>query len=214
MCKSKEDKLVKIYISEYTKLKDEQLKRISFRDVTIPLSVFFISAPLLSIVFARGESSIVYGHYLFLLIPWLCVALGWAYISNDEKISTLGDYFREHLRKKIAVTDEFTKEEINTLFGWEDFHKEDTHKVARKWSQYVVNQLIFVVSGFVAIICFFILHEWSLSTVLIIETLMMTFLVVLICAEVFLLVRLAIWIHIYSGPPYRRKPESTLQTDE
>ncbi len=41
-------------------------------------------------------------YYAFLILPWVCIILGWTYVVNDEKISAIGKYIREESRIKMA----------------------------------------------------------------------------------------------------------------
>ncbi len=201
---STKEKLLEIYKSEYERLKAEQLQRITFRDVQIPFSIFLGIAPILSLAFDQDNT---FGYHLLLVIPLICVSLGWAYVANDEKITTIGDYVRETLKIRfiIALKEleldsqeqlsempeklEKSKELEELIFGWENFHKEDKYKAERKVTQFLVNLLTFVVSGEVALIVFLILKGWSNIPILI---------QLLVCFEATVLLVLGWWIYVYS----------------
>ena len=208
---STEEKLLDIYKSEYERLKAEQLQRITFRDVQIPFSIFLAIAPILSTAFAKNNT---FGYHLLLIIPLICVSLGWAYIANDEKITTIGDYVREDLNrhfcialKKIDPQNQLSVKLDDLIFGWEKFHKKDKYKSERKVTQFFVNLLTFVVSGEAALIIFLILKGSSkVSTS---ASKLNSFLEgwssipipmkLLVCSEAGLLFGLGWWIYVYSG---------------
>ena len=187
-----QEKLLEIYMAEYTRLKEEQLQRITFRDVTIPFSTFLIIGSTLSAVFAESSKSLdTYGYYLLLLIPWICLSLGWSYLANDEKISTIGAYFKSDLKRKITSLNEFGDVDIESIFGWEIYHKNDTFNKGRKWFQYIVNLITFFFSGVTAVGVFILLKGFTSISL---------WAQVMIVSELVFLFILAIWISIYSFP--------------
>ena len=80
--------ILQVFLLEYEKLKEEQLKRIEFRDqmIYITLGIF---GSILSFALSNKTNL-----YALLVIPWVCLILGWTYIVNDEKISAIGKYIR------------------------------------------------------------------------------------------------------------------------
>ncbi|NEO86412.1 MAG: hypothetical protein F6J87_19460 [Spirulina sp. SIO3F2] len=208
---SPKEKLLEIYRVEYEKLKTEQLQRITFRDVQIPFSMFLGIAPILSVAFAKDNP---FGYNLLLVVPLICVSLGWAYVANDEKISTIGDYVRDDLRKSYnLILDELAHpEEVKTelkklIFGWEHYHKNDTYKEERKITQLFVNLLTFVFSGLIALAIFLVLKgsESSQASISTFSSLIKGWQVIsgsmklLVFSEIFTLIGLGWWIYIYSG---------------
>jgi hypothetical protein len=127
----------------------EQAQRIGFRDnllyVTLGLFATIIS-------FAVSNSS---NYYALLVVPWVCLILGWTYLTNDEKISAIGKYIRYKLVDKIK---EYTGyDDLETLFGWEIAHRDDRHRTRRKIQQLIVDEITFVVSGLIALGAFWFL---------------------------------------------------------
>ena len=53
-----------------------------------------------------------------LLLPWVCLILGWTYLINDEKISAIGKYIRLTLIEKIKECISHHTE-IESIFDWE-----------------------------------------------------------------------------------------------
>lgn len=146
---SDKDQIIEIFFKEYDKLKSEQAQRIGFRDnllyVTLGLLVTVVS-------FAVSNSS---NYYTLLAISWVCLILGWTYVVNDEKISAIGRYIRCELVDKVKDHTEHTN--LEALFGWEIFHRDDKHRKRRKIQQLIVDEITFVFSGMIALAAFWVL---------------------------------------------------------
>jgi len=146
---SDKDQIIEIFFKEYDKLKSEQAQRIGFRDnllyVTLGLFVTVVS-------FAVSNPS---NYYTLLVIPWVCLILGWTYVVNDEKISAIGRYIRYKLVDKVKEYTGYT--DLETLFGWEIAHRDDKHRKRRKIQQLIVDQITFVLSGAIALAAFWFL---------------------------------------------------------
>ncbi|MEH1826729.1 MAG: hypothetical protein V7L22_15420 [Nostoc sp.] len=146
---SDKQQILEVYLHEYEKLKEEQAQRIGFRDnmLYVTLGVF---GAILS--FALSGSS---NYYALLVIPWVCLILGWTYLINDEKISAIGRYIRYTLVNKIQ---ELTgNADIESIFGWEIAHRNDKRRFQRKIEQLIVDEITFVLSGMVALLAFWLL---------------------------------------------------------
>lgn len=160
-----------VYLQEYSKLKDEQVQRIGFRDNLLYVTLGVLGA-ILSFALSQ-ESSDTTGeivrdaanntnYYALLVIPWVCLILGWAYLVNDQKISALAKYFRTDLREKInqelgiVETDKTSR----STFGWETKNIEDGGRKWRKIEQLIINEIAFVISGIVALVYFWV-HFFS-----------------------------------------------------
>jgi TRAP-type C4-dicarboxylate transport system permease small subunit len=112
---------------EYQELKAEQRTRMEIRDKLVYLT--FV---------ALGAS--VWGGYnnhqpvVFLVVPLVCIALGWIYLRNNEKVSSLGRYLA-----------------VSVGAGWE------THRVGikgrrrRKIIQLAVDYMVFIFTGYMAL---------------------------------------------------------------
>jgi len=146
---SDKDQIIEIFFKEYDKLKSEQAQRIGFRDnllyVTLGLFVTVVS-------FAVSNPS---NYYTLLVIPWVCLILGWTYVVNDEKISAIGRYIRYKLVDKVKEHTGYT--DVETLFGWEIAHRDDKHRKRRKLQQLIVDEITFVFSGVIALAAFWFL---------------------------------------------------------
>ncbi len=151
-----QQKILEVYLQEYGKLKDEQSARIGFRDnlLYVTLGVF---GGVISFALSNQTTS-PDAIYALLVLPWVCLILGWTYLVNDEKISALGKYIRDELAGKISLQMGHTENE-KFIFGWEIFgweieHRSDKHRKRRKIEQLFINEIAFVFSGMVGLIAF------------------------------------------------------------
>ena len=99
-----------VYLAEYSKLKDEQAKRIGFRDNLLYVMMAVYGG---IIAFALSKSNC----YALLVLPWASLILGWTYLQNDEKVSAIGRYIRLELVRKIQEMGNCKDDE--SIFGWE-----------------------------------------------------------------------------------------------
>lgn len=158
-------------IKEYEKLKDEQHKRIEFRDHMIYLTLAAIGG-VFSFALEKPDLNVA-----LLVLPFLCVVLGWTYLGNDEKISAIGKYIRTVLITKIKSSDSADSNLLSD--NWEEFLRKDRLRRQRKVFQLFVDLSIFCVSGVVSIISFFVLHSschWYFVLTAICELLFILFL--------------------------------------
>ena len=146
---SDKDQILEIILKEYDKLKSEQAQRIGFRD-----NLLYVTLGLFGTVVSFAVSNPA-NYYALLVIPWICLTLGWTYVVNDEKVSAIGRYIRSKLIDKVK---ELTgHNDLETLFGWEIAHRDDKHRQRRKIQQLIVDEITFVVSGTIALIAFWCL---------------------------------------------------------
>lgn len=135
-----------IYLAEYEKLKDEQIARIGFRDNLVYATLIAIGGIL---SFALTGTA---NFYAILILPLATFVLGWVYLNNDYKITTIGQYMRStlthHLREAAGAP------EIRVL-QWELIYKLEPRRFERKVLQVIVNEVLFVGSGFVALLAYF-----------------------------------------------------------
>ncbi len=138
-------------IKEFEKLKDEQYKRIEFRDHMIYLTLAAIGA-VFSFALEKPDYDIA-----LLVLPFSCIVLGWTYLTNDEKISAIGNYIRTCLVPKLTEHNPYDK--LSLEGHWEDFLKKDKSRKQRKWFQLFIDLSIYCFSGFISIISFYKLHN-------------------------------------------------------
>ncbi|MDF5740056.1 MULTISPECIES: hypothetical protein [unclassified Nostoc] len=146
---SDKQQILEVYLHEYEKLKEEQAKRIGFRDnmLYVTLGVF---GAILSFALSSNNN-----YYALLVIPWVCLILGWTYLVNDEKISAIGRYIRYTLVNKIQELTGNTDTE--SIFGWEIAHRKDKRRLRRKIEQLIIDEITFVLSGVIALLAFWFL---------------------------------------------------------
>ncbi|MBN3906557.1 MAG: hypothetical protein HWQ35_08355 [Nostoc sp. NMS1] len=146
---SNTDPILEVIFKEYDKLKSEQAQRIGFRDNLLYVTLGVFGAV---VSFAVSNQS---NYYALLVIPWVCIILGWTYVVNDEKISAIGKYIRLKLVDKVKEHTGYT--DLETLFGWEIAHRNDKHRKRRKVQQLIVDEITFVFSGVIALLAFWFL---------------------------------------------------------
>lgn len=173
--------LLNIYLQEYQTLKAEQTARIGFRDnlLYVTLAVF---GGILSFTLANQN------YYALLVIPWVCLILGWTYLVNDEKITALGRYMRYTLAEKLMAV--AGPPDIEGIIGWETAHRSDPHRKRRKFEQLVIDQLTFVISGIISLIAFWILVP-QIHPLLIFLSILETLLLVVLGVEIVIYADLA-----------------------
>lgn len=175
-----EPKALVVLLEEYKALKAEQAKRIGFRDNLIYVTIAAVGA--VSSAAMTKDGPLV----ALLIVPWVTLVLGWTYLVNDEKISAIGRYIRLTLQEQIQVLIDSPN---SALFGWEIVHRSDDRRVDRKWLQFSVDILTFVVSGMGCILAYLVLVKsphWRIY--------------VLCGIEAVLLLGLAIQIRSYLDP--------------
>lgn len=119
-------------LAEYAQLKTEQVARIGFRDNLIYATLVAIAGTL---TITHSSSN----HAFLLLVAPAAFVLGWTYLANDNMITAIGRYVREH--QSLAM-------------GWETDHPADRRRTSRKTIQLCVDLTTFCGSGLAALIAF------------------------------------------------------------
>ncbi|MBE9065284.1 hypothetical protein IQ260_01305 [Leptolyngbya cf. ectocarpi LEGE 11479] len=166
------EQTLQILMDEYRVLKAEQSMRIGFRDNLLYVTLGLFGA-IASFAFTNTQ-----GYNAFLVIPWVCLVMGWTYLINDEKISAIGRYVRHTLEKRISDLIGGSADE-QYLFGWETAHRDDPRRKRRKYTQLVIDQITFVVSGLMALIVFWILASTVSAFTIILSAIEAIFLIIL-----------------------------------
>jgi hypothetical protein len=131
---------------EYEKLKEEQLRRIEVRDNLIYATLGSVG----TVVAIASTSSLRLP--LLLLLPPVCVVLGWTYLMNDQKVSAIGNHVRvmliPHLQESVTGG--------RPVFTWESVHRADGRRRSRKFMQLLVDLLTFCApgAGAIVLLCF------------------------------------------------------------
>ncbi|NJM20758.1 MAG: hypothetical protein HC836_00065 [Richelia sp. RM2_1_2] len=178
----KQNLILDIYLLEYEKLKEEQSQRIGFRDnmIYVTLGVF---GGIVSFALSNKIN-----YYALLVIPFVCLILGWTYLVNDEKISAIGRYIRLTLVEKIKQ--ETTQNEMESIFGWEIVHRSDKRRRRRKIEQLIIDEITFVFSGICGLVAFWILvqqHHWAIIFLCVMEMVLL----IILGIEIFIYADLA-----------------------
>jgi len=129
-----------LLLKEYERLKEEQLQRIGIRDNLVYATLVSLGAVVAATIQTRSRAAL-------LLLPPVCVILGWTYLVNDEKVSAIGRYIRLELGPRLAQLVEY-----QPMFGWEVFHRNDLHRRPRKVGQLLVDLTTFVLPSILAVI--------------------------------------------------------------
>lgn len=137
-----EELTLKVCLLEYEKLKDEQIQRIGFRDnlLYVTLGLFGVILP-----FSLAKPANYVG---LLVIPFVCIVLGWTYLINDEKISSISRYIH------LEFAEELNRCCSKPVLRWEIAHRSDKRRLRRKIEQLIVDQMTFVLSGILAVVAF------------------------------------------------------------
>ena len=135
---------------EYEAIKEEQRARIGFRDNLLYATIASYAA-----FFGFAVSD---GLMQLLFVPFVGVVLGWTYLVNDEKVSRLGQYVRLVLAARVVgvpqreLSDIKAEEPATQVFSWELYHRNDTWRIPRKWGQCIVDLVVFILPGLVALV--------------------------------------------------------------
>ncbi|MCK2237403.1 MULTISPECIES: hypothetical protein [unclassified Crossiella] len=124
-----------VLLAEYDALKAEQTSRIVLRDRLMYAALAALIATLALVVQPAGRP------HLLLLLPLVCVVLGWTYLANDEKISAIGRYLRRHLAPALVAPDGRS----GGVLAWESVHRCGPLRRLDKFTQLAVDLLMFVV---------------------------------------------------------------------
>ncbi|MEV4253083.1 hypothetical protein AB0J52_07915 [Spirillospora sp. NPDC049652] len=126
---------------EYEQLKEEQRARIGTRDNLVYATLGAL-ALIVGAVVQTGSP------LLLLLVPLVCVTLGWTFLANDDRITAIGAYVREVLGPELT---RLSAAEVE-LFAWERRHREDAGRPLRKLWQISVNLLLFCLTACAALV--------------------------------------------------------------
>jgi hypothetical protein len=128
----KDDELA---LAEYQQVKSEQVARINTRDNLIYVTLVAIAGTLTITHSAHSRG------YL-LLVPAVTFVLGWTYLANDQMITAIGRYVREH--PALAA------------MRWETDHPADRRRRSRKVIQLAVDLATFCGSAAAALTGFWL----------------------------------------------------------
>jgi hypothetical protein len=180
-----------LFKAEFERIKAEQVQRIGFRDNMIFIQFAAIGA-VCSFVVTHIDNR--WEPYAIILIPWICIILGWTYLVNDHAISQIGRYVRYIMNERIAhiaqlppITTKKPNITVAEFFGWEEFHRMDARRVRRKWIQWMIDEFTFVLPGLLSVLAMVLMwffkepHTcgWILDTLIVVSTITTILLVAL-----------------------------------
>lgn len=157
----------KLLLVEYERLKDEQKTRIGFRDNLIYATLGSMAGVVGATLTPKGNLG------LLLLLPPVCLVLGWTYLVNDEKVSAIGRYLRLTVAPRLSELAGATGDEAAAVFGWEVAHRSGSDRLIRKYSQLAIDLGTFCVPALTALVIYWVAgpHRVDLMTVSVMETL-------------------------------------------
>lgn len=132
-----------IYLSEFEKLKDEQISRSAHRDRLFHLTLVLFGG---GITIALTNGAHMQG--VLLALPVVAFIAGTSHIACDRRISSIGSYIKSTLTKRIAEREQLSHQAV---FEWESFIDTDKLRRSRKVTQFFSNFFLYVMSGFGAI---------------------------------------------------------------
>ncbi|MEN3612662.1 hypothetical protein AAH979_24305 [Plantactinospora sp. ZYX-F-223] len=152
---------------EYDRLKEEQNHRIGTRDNLMYATLVSIAGVVVGTYQAESVD-------LLLLLPPVCVVLGWTYLVNDEKVSAIGRYIRADLGPRLGALVGAGQ----PIFQWEGSHRSDRRRRSRKIFQLATDLTTFCLPGMIAIIIRCIAGDLSIlsAAVATVEIIMVLFL--------------------------------------
>ncbi len=166
-----------VNLAEYEHLKAEQLGRIGVRD-NLVYATLAACGGVVALAFGGDRVRAT----ALLLLPPVCLVLGWTYVVNDQKVSAIGHYLRHVLGPRMDAGGQ------HNLLGWESEHCLDAAHRHRKRAQLGVDLALFCGSSIGALGVFWSLTApvtWPLLAVSLLETATAALLAVEIvrCAE-------------------------------
>ncbi|WP_248869313.1 hypothetical protein [Streptomyces sp. HNA39] len=132
-----------VLLLEYEVLKAEQKARIVARDHLMYATLAGLVSVLAFVLATSAPPGAV------LLLPPVCLILGWTYLTNDQKISAVGRYLRDELAPRLA---ELTGGRPGEVLGWERAHRAVPGQGAAKVLQLAVDLVMFVAPAVLAVV--------------------------------------------------------------
>jgi hypothetical protein len=136
------ERRLEVLLAEYKQLKTEQETRIGYRD-NLVYATLAASGAVLAFAIGRDGSSVG-----LLVLPVAMFILGATSVSNDAKISAIGDYIRVDLRRRVSSA---SHAEVAEVFAWEELIRARAGRTQIKLLQLIANLATFVAPGCVAL---------------------------------------------------------------
>lgn len=126
-----------VFALEYGHLKEEQRARIATRD-NLVYTTLAAQAVLAGTALTTGRPAVL------LLVPLVCVVLGWTRLLNDLKITHIRRYIDDVLRPRLQVR------AAEPVLEWEAVHRLGRQYRLQKTGQIVVDLLLYAVPAVAA----------------------------------------------------------------
>ncbi|MGW4423130.1 hypothetical protein [Streptosporangium sp. NPDC004631] len=149
-----------LLIIEYEQLKEEQRVRISTRDNLAYTTLGAFALVIAAVIQAQAPAVLV-------LLPPVCMILGWTYLINDDRVTAIGRHIRENVAPELVSLGDLRTE----VFSWERRHRADRRRRFRKILQLMADLLLFCVTAFAALLVAWIRepHSGVLTTLIVFE---------------------------------------------
>ncbi|WP_424186782.1 hypothetical protein ACOBQX_02815 [Actinokineospora sp. G85] len=134
------DEMRTVLLAEYEALKAEQKSRITLRDRLVYTALAALAATLALVLQPVERPN------LMLLLPLVCVVLGWTHLANDQKITAIGGYLRDHLAPALRSGGP----RAVGILAWESLHRTTRLRRLDKCTQLAVDLMIFAVPSLLA----------------------------------------------------------------
>ncbi|MEU6213284.1 hypothetical protein ABZ891_25715 [Streptomyces sp. NPDC047023] len=144
--------LCQVLVTEYEVLKAEQSARIAARDHLMYATLAVFGATAVAIAGSSRAAELV------LLLPPVCIVLGWTYLANDEKVSAIGRYLRTTLRPRLAAA---AGVDAGQVLAWESAHRGGPLRVSGKYLQLAVDLMMFSLPALLCVVLHFQLRGVS-----------------------------------------------------
>ncbi|MFD4240513.1 hypothetical protein ACFWP3_02720 [Streptomyces sp. NPDC058525] len=139
--------LCQVLVTEYEVLKAEQSARIAARDHLMYATLAVFGATAVAIAGSSRAAELV------LLLPPVCIVLGWTYLANDEKVSAIGRYLRTTLRPRLAAA---AGVDAGLVLAWESVHRGGPLRVSGKYLQLAVDLIMFALPAVLCVVLHFL----------------------------------------------------------
>lgn len=123
-----------LHREQYVQLKEEQRVRMGLRDGLIKTTYGALGA---TVAFSAAVNNPA-GSLVLLVVPLVAFTLGWTFLRNNVKIMTIGWFIAE------------TYPECS----WETYRVEVTGRRRRKYLQLMTDLIVFVLTGQIALVLF------------------------------------------------------------
>ena len=147
-----------LHALEYERLKEEQVRRIGFRD-----NLIYVAVTAMAAIFGFAIQDKDRVHLLLAVCP-ASVVLGWTYLANDQKITAIGAYVHASLRADLAAAAGVPEDRV---LKWEAGFG-DTRRRRRKAIQLAIDLITFCIPPVAALISYLLIVDatgWAVAAI-------------------------------------------------